>query len=65
MILCYCYFLFTHKDFGYEAHFDGMARKQRTALAHRQQFDEARFALLKQDLVRWQRYAKALALRRP
>ena len=65
MIMCYIYFLFTHKDFGYEQHFNGMARKQRHDLMARRHFDEARFLALRSDLVRWKRYARALAARRP
>ena len=63
VILCYMYFLFTSRDFGYEQHFDKLAQKNRNLLMHRKGFDQERFEHLKQELRRWQRYAKSL--RRP
>ena len=64
MIGCYMYFLLTNRDFGYEQHFDHVARRTRQRLMVRRHFDETRYAQLKQELARWQRYSRALATRR-
>lgn len=61
MICCYAYFLWTHRDFGYEQHFTDVHKRSVNKLIRRQGFDEARYVHLKHELMRWQRYAKALA----